>query len=131
VQLRFFAAVRNFDHAFIARLTQIDYARACALAAIDLDSGEMTGSVRLLYHPDGASGEYAILVATDWQGRGLGWALMEAMIAEARAAGLKKIEGKVLAVNRDMLRMCRELGFTSQKDQEDSTLVSVCLNLSA
>ena len=35
LRLRFFAPVREFSHAFLARLTQIDYARAIAFVAID------------------------------------------------------------------------------------------------
>src|SRR5690606_31635223 len=48
LRLRFFSAVRHFSHEFIARLTQLDYARSIALAAIDPASGEMLGAVRLL-----------------------------------------------------------------------------------
>ena len=47
LRLRFFAPVRDFSHAFLARLTQIDYARAIAFVAIDDESGEMMGAVRL------------------------------------------------------------------------------------
>jgi acetyltransferase len=35
LRLRFFAPMREFSHAFIARLTQIDYARAVAFVAIE------------------------------------------------------------------------------------------------
>ena len=47
LRLRFFAPVKDFSHAFIARLTQIDYARAMAFVAIDEATGEMLGVVRL------------------------------------------------------------------------------------
>ena len=47
LRLRFFAPVKEFSHAFIARLTQIDYARAMAFLAIDEATGEMLGVVRL------------------------------------------------------------------------------------
>jgi acetyltransferase len=36
LRLRFFAAVREFSHTFVARLTQLDYARAMALVATPL-----------------------------------------------------------------------------------------------
>ncbi len=47
---RFFTAVKDLDHVFIARLTQIDYARACAIVAID-EAGEMAGGVRVMHDP--------------------------------------------------------------------------------
>jgi acetyltransferase len=47
LRLRFFALVKDLGHAFIARLTQLDYARAMAFIAIDEASGEMVGGVRI------------------------------------------------------------------------------------
>ena len=44
LRLRFFAPVKEFGHAFVARFTQIDYARAMAFIAIEVtSSGEMLG----------------------------------------------------------------------------------------
>src|SRR5262249_14408903 len=39
LRLRFFAPVKDFGHAFVARFTQIDYARAMAFIAIEEASG--------------------------------------------------------------------------------------------
>ena len=47
LRLRFFAPVRDLSHRFIARLTQIDYARAIALVAVDPSSGQTLGVVQL------------------------------------------------------------------------------------
>jgi hypothetical protein len=40
VRLRFFEPAREFSHQFIARLTQLDYARAITLVALDPASGD-------------------------------------------------------------------------------------------
>ena len=72
LRLRFFAPVKEFGHAFIARFTQIDYARAMAFIAIEETSGKMLGVVRLHADANYDSGEYAILVRSDLKGRGLG-----------------------------------------------------------
>ena len=37
--------MKDFGHAFVARFTQIDYARAMAFVAIEQSSGEMLGVV--------------------------------------------------------------------------------------
>jgi acetyltransferase len=125
VRLRFFAPVRAFSHEFIARLTQIDYARAIALVAIDPATGEMLGAVRLHADANYDTGEYAILVRSDLKGHGLGWSLMQIMIEYAHWLGLKTIEGQVLRENTTMLQMCRELGFkiTQDADERDVCLV--------
>ena len=129
LRLRFFAPIKEFDHAFIARLTQLDYARAMAFVAIDEASGEMVGVVRLHADANYESGEYAILVRSDLKGRGLGWKLMQLIIDYARAEGLKRIEGQVLRENVTMLHMCDELGFDAVDDAEDANIRRVTLTL--
>jgi acetyltransferase len=111
LRLRFFAAIKEFSHEFVARLTQLDYARAMAFVAFDEATGEMVGAVRI--HSDSIyrSGEYAILLRSDLKGRGLGWALMQLIIEYARSEGLKAISGDVLSENTTMLDMCRDLCF--------------------
>jgi len=129
LRLRFFSAVREFSHAFIARMVQLDYARAMALAALDPVSGEMLGAVRLLADADYETGEYAIMVRSDLKGAGLGWALMQTMIDYARWQGLTRIEGQVLRENTTMLTMCRDLGFSIMPDQNDPGIVMVRLDI--
>ncbi len=129
LRLRFFAPVRDFSHSFIARLVQIDYARAIAFVAIDKESGEMLGAVRLHADANMETGEYAILLRSDLKGQGLGWQLMEMMIEWARAEGLSVVEGQVLRENTTMLDMCRSLGFDIRTDEEDHDLKVVKLSL--
>lgn len=129
LRLRFFGPVKNISHAFIARLTQIDYGRAIALLALDKKSGEIMGVVRLHTSPDLPVGEYAILLRSDLKGRGLGWALMELIIEYARKEGLLRIHGRVLRENIIMLQMCREFGFEVREDPEEVGVNIVSLNL--
>ena len=129
MRLRFFGLVRDVGHAFIARLTQIDYGRSIALLALDEVSGALIGVVRLHADPDHRTGEYAILLRSDCKGAGLGWALMELIIEYARKEGLSRIHGQVLRENAIMLRMCRELGFEVAEDRDDPGLVAVSIDL--
>jgi acetyltransferase len=128
VRLRFFHAVKDFSHSFVARLTQLDYARAMAFVALDPAAGTIVGAVRL--HSDSLyeSAEYAILVRSELKGRGLGWSLMQLLIGYARSEGLKRLFGEVLHENVTMLSMCRELGF-SVTSGEDPAVANVTLDL--
>jgi acetyltransferase len=129
LRLRFFAAVREFSHTFIARLTQLDYARAMALVAITPANGDMVGVVHIHADPNYEKGEYAILVRSDIKGRGLGWRLMHAMIQYAQWLGLREIEGEVLNHNKIMLNMCEELGFAISSVPENPGVSHVRLRL--
>ncbi|WP_112663730.1 bifunctional acetate--CoA ligase family protein/GNAT family N-acetyltransferase [Microvirga flavescens] len=131
LRLRFFAPVRDFNHAFLARLTQIDYARAIAFVAFDNATGDMMGAVRLLADANHETGEYAILLRSDLKGIGLGWELMRLMIEWAKVEGLHEVEGQVLRENTAMLDMCRKLGFAIRNDPNDHDLLIVTLPISA
>ena len=127
LRLRFFAPIKEFGHAFIARLTQIDYARAMAFIAIDEASGQLIGVVRLHADANYEIAEYAILVRSDLKGRGLGYLLMQMIIDYARSEALKAIEGQVLSENTAMLAMCHELGFAIASDPHDPDTCTVRL----
>jgi len=129
LRLRFFAPVKDFNHPFIARFTQIDYARAMAFIAIEESSGAMLGVVRLHADANYEAGEYAILVRSDLKGHGLGWLLMQLIIEYARAEGLRLIRGQVLQENTTMLDMCRQLGFEIAHDPQEPAALVVSLQL--
>jgi acetyltransferase len=125
LRLRFFVPVKEFGHAFISRLTQLDYERAIAFVALQKD--EIVGVVRLHCDANHDRGEFAVLVRSDLKGRGLGWRLMRLVIEYAKADGLKVIYGQVLRENTTMLNMCRELGFKvlSLPDAPESVAVEL------
>jgi GNAT superfamily N-acetyltransferase len=129
LRLRFFAPMKEFSRALLARLTQLDYAKAMAFIALDETTGEMLGVARLHDDADGRSGEYAVAVRSDLKGHGLGWQLMQMTIAYARAKGLRSIEGQVLRENTTMLDMCRQLGFEIGKVPGAAYIVAVKLAL--
>jgi len=131
LRLRFFAPVRDFSHTFLARLTQLDYARAIAFVAFDEQTGEMMGAVRLHADANHETGEYGILLRSDLKGLGLGWILMRLMIEWAKAEGLHEVEGQVLRENTTMLEMCRSLGFSIRIDPGDPELRVVTLPIAS
>ncbi len=128
-RLRFLAPMRSLSFGFLARLTQIDYAREMAFVALDQPSGALLGVARYAADPDLARAEYAVLVRSDLKGRGLGWALMRHLIAHAHARGIAVLHGDVLAENTTMLKMCTSLGFSIKPVPDDPTMRDVVLPL--
>src|SRR5450631_3616788 len=129
LRLRFFAPMKEFTHEFIARLTQLDYARAMAFVAFEEGTDDVVGVVRI--HSDSIyeSGEYAILLRSDLKGRGLGWALMQMMIEYAKSEGLKSVSGDAVQENNIMLEICRNLGCEIKADPVDHGICDVTLKL--
>jgi acetyltransferase len=102
------------------------------MAFVALDAGgEIMGVARLHSDSRYEQAEYAILIASDLKGKGLGWALMQLLIKYARAEGLKCLSGQVLHENTTMIAMCRELGFDVGNDAQDAGVAIVSLDLAA
>ncbi|MDX2309002.1 MAG: bifunctional acetate--CoA ligase family protein/GNAT family N-acetyltransferase [Hyphomicrobium sp.] len=129
IRLRFFSSRRTFTREFVAGLTQIDYAREMAFAAISANGQELLGEARLILSSDRDKGEFGVLVRSDLHGRGLGGHLMRILIDYARGERVRSISGIVLSQNSTMLRMASELGFTSRFVSEDPTATEIELAL--
>lgn len=128
IRMRFLAPRRHFPEEMAVRLTQLDYDREMAFLALTAD-GEMAGVSRIACDPDHRTAEYALLVRSDLQGLGLGHALMEQLIAYARADGLVQLEGNVLAENRGMRELIRSLGFEMRASPDEPELLDTTLKL--
>ena len=121
---RFMNTMRELPPAMVVRLTQIDYDREMAFVATVAEDGQETeiGVCRYAVNPDGESCEFAVVVADDWQHRGLARRLMSVLIETARNRGLGYMNGVFLANNDRMLRFVQSLGFVLSNDPDDSTV---------
>jgi acetyltransferase len=114
LRLRFFARIAELSAAEIDKLAHLDYRHEMAFVALEKDTGQMLGLVRLIDELDERTAQFAILVRSRLKGHGLGWLLMQRIIDYANEKGLRRIYGDVLAENTTMLQMCAELGFRLQ-----------------
>lgn len=128
---RFQHPVLALSPEMIARFTQLDYDREMALIAVVPGGEEIAGVARYYPNPDRVSVEFACVVADAWQGRGLGAALMKALIDSARAAGYASMDGTILMANTGMLTLAEKLGFISEPSQDPNHTVKVVLALTA
>jgi ribosomal protein S18 acetylase RimI-like enzyme len=70
------------------------------------DEGEFLGVCRVIRaEPGGEDAEIAIVVADAAQGRGVGRALLERVMREARAAGIRMLDAVILATNTPALKL--------------------------
>jgi acetyltransferase len=130
-RLRFFTPTKHFTHAFLARMTQINFSGEMAFVAIEPASGALLGVVRYAADPELQRGEFALLVRSDLQGHGLGWRLMQLLIDYAKAEKLRALTGMVLEENAGMLKMCAEMGFKRVTELGDPGVAHVTLVLRA
>ena len=114
LRLRFFMARREVPHSELARYSQIDYDREMTFVAI-IDQADapplMVAEVRAVCDPDNLVAEFAIQVATDWQGKGLGRVLLDKLIRYLRERGTAEVVGQCLPENAGMAALARRSGF--------------------
>jgi RimJ/RimL family protein N-acetyltransferase len=118
VQRRFLTSKRSFSRSELRYLTEVDGENHVALVV------EYPGEpVRRLIavgrfvrlHDDPAAAEVAIVVADDWQRRGIGSLVSERLAAEARRAGIERFTATMAADNLPAHRLMAKL--TSHLEQ--------------
>ena len=128
-RFRFFYVIKDITHEMLVRFCNIDYDREMAIIAEYTDSSGKRRNVgvgRLIMDPSRKRGEFAVVVADDFQGKGLGTKLVDMLIQIADEKGLETIYGIVMPENTKMIELCRKMGFDIRYTPEE---VIVELNL--
>ena len=126
MRLRFFMVRREVPHSELARYSQIDYDREMtfvALASSPEGPAIMVGEARAVCDPDNLQAEFAIQVASSWQGKGLGRVLMDKLIGYLKERGTTEVVGQCLLENKGMAALARETGFTVTADAPPDALM--------
>lgn len=121
---RFMNIMHELSETMLVSLTQIDYSREMALIAVtqEQDKEIALGVARYAINPDGTSCKFALVVADNVTGKGLGQKLMISLMEAARDQGLKTIEGEVLNNNHNMLKLMNRLGFSTETSEDQRIL---------
>jgi len=119
-RFRFFQIIKDLPHEALVRFCNIDYDREMAIIAETRD-GDRTieiGVSRLIIDPGKRRGEFAVVIADRYQGKGLGTKLVDMLIEFAREKGIETIYGTVMSENNKMIQLCEKLGFTTRREPE-------------
>ena len=111
--LRFHIGIRELAPDMLRALTDIDQRRHVAIVAQRDDEDDepaIVADARYVMTDDSSEAEFAIAVADEWQGVGLGRALMTRLLAHARRHGVTRLVGDVLHDNTRMIEMVRRAG---------------------
>ena len=108
---RFLTPMPRLSGTALRYLTDIDHVDREAMVAVDEQTGDGVGLARYTRDPRRAAiAEVAVTVVDDWQGRGLGTMLLEALCVRAGEAGITRLSALMLATNRTMMDLLGELG---------------------
>ncbi|HEX6389587.1 MAG TPA: GNAT family N-acetyltransferase [Solirubrobacteraceae bacterium] len=108
---RFFSPLPRLSSAQLRYLTEVDHRDHEALTAVDPATGDLLAVARYVRSEEEPHvAEVAVTVIDDWQGRGLGGALQDALADRAREEGIDTFSAVVQADNAASLRMLEGLG---------------------
>lgn len=128
---RLMYALRDPSRDMVEPYVNVDYDRRMALVALYGAPGRqrIIGVARYARDDDGAAHEFAVVVTDEWQGRGVGTKLLEALFEYARGHGVRRLYGQVLQDNLPMLSLARKVGFFSGACPEDPQIVTLTLEI--
>jgi acetyltransferase len=121
-RMRFFSALSELPPHQLARYAQIDYGRDMVIIATREQGGRQAilGEARYSILPDGRTCDFAVVIADDMAGKGLGARIMNRLMDAAREQGMAVIRGQVLADNEPMLGLMEALDFVIQLTDDES-----------
>ncbi len=118
VYLRYFHMIpldSRIAHERLSRICFVDHDREMALVAERRDPStgerEILAVGRLAKSDHANEAEFAVLISDRFQGHGLGTEMVKRLLAIARAEGLDRVTADILGENRQMIEICRLLGF--------------------
>jgi len=127
---RFMSPKVSFSAAELRYLTEVDQRDHIALVAVDAQHpSRLIAVVRCVrVAPDTA--DIAVVVGDPWQGMGLGRRLRDEVTRRARAVGIERIAGTMLADNRAAFRLMRGVGWPFERDELSGGVREVVARLS-
>jgi acetyltransferase len=131
IYYRFFSQMKSLPSDMLVRFTQIDYDRDMALVAIDNSQSKekILGVARLISDIGGVDADFAIMIADQWHGEGIGATLVKRLITIAKERKMESLYGLVLAENKQMLGLAQKLGFVISRSRDDFNQYEIKIDL--
>ena len=113
--------LKAMPHDKLQELLRVDYEADMALVVLT-DATEAASMIAIAHYrrnPETNFAEASFLVHDDWQGKGIGTALMKTLAESARQNGIAGFTGVVLMENHGMLRIFHKCGYGVESNLGD------------
>lgn len=110
---RFHNPLPELSPTMLRQMTEVDHVGHVAVVAEAFDEGDEDATTIVAdarYVRDGDETHFAIAVADDWQGIGLGRALMQRLLRHASRHGVARLVADVLVGNTAMTQLAQSFG---------------------
>lgn len=128
-QRRFHFGLKELPPSLLQAMTEVDHRDHVAIIAEAIDADDeprLVADARYVRETaDPRRAEFAIAVADDWQGRGLGRRLLTRLARHAARHGVQRLWGDVLATNQPMLALAEAMSACIDASPEGAELLRV------
>ena len=130
---RFFSAMPKLPDGWAENLTDVDHTTHRAWVVVDPNAapeGEGADGLgiavgRMIVDPDDPTvAEAAFTVLDEYQGRGIGRLLLDAIVSSAALNGIERIRAETLRDNHGMIQLMKDLGSQRNESRSDHDIVS-------
>lgn len=121
-RLRFLGSKPRLLERDLAVLADVGCCGREAVTATDRETGRTVGIARFVRDADAPEAEIAFEVVDDWQGRGLGRALLQALGTLAREEGILRFRALIAFGNAPAFALVRGLGDELVRRYEDGNV---------
>lgn len=122
-RMRFLGQAEGLPEPDLRHLLDVDGVERMAFAAFDESCDRMVGVSRYSRDVDPRGCEFAVAVADEWKGIGLGTCLMRHLVDAARARGIQRMWSLDYARNTEMQELAGFLGFSTTRCPNDPGMV--------
>jgi acetyltransferase len=120
IHYRFLEMVKELPHESVERFCDLDFGREMAIVVLPESDDEIIGVVRLMVNRGLGRGEFALVVADECQGFGLGAELVDYVIKIARDYGLMELYCTVSSDNLRMVGLAEKFGMKVKSTDGDT-----------
>ena len=126
---RFLGYIPIISEQLVERLTNIDYSKEMAIVAeVHHDKEKEVIAVGRIVGNQTEGADFAIIIADEWQGKGLGTILTDYLIEVAEDMRFTKIYSLVFSSNTKMLEILRHRAFDIRKDDDHTIYAELILS---
>lgn len=124
---RFFSNLKQPSDKMLEQFTHPHYPQSYAVIATVKNDGteKQIGVARYILIDSSGTAEFAVVVADEWQGKGIATKLLHNLTTAAAIAGVRQLEGLVLHDNIAMRQLARNQGFSSALYAQDPAMLKI------
>jgi GNAT superfamily N-acetyltransferase len=123
MRFRFLSAMKKPGHEMLREMVDVDHDRKEDYLAIVPDGETVIANAVVAADTANEHAEVAIAMHRDYKHKGIGWTLLQFIIAQEKCKGVKKLQSIESRANHEAIELERQMGFKASSYPGDGSLM--------